>query len=196
MDSPKSLLKPFIEQLSQYADELEHSDVFRMRIHFEEHMYGLLDTIEKEVQRVVLATPQEDYRVSEFVVGTSLSFDPSTSAPTAEAAGQSCESGELGVPHVPKPRRLPFCNMTSAQAAKVLLIEHGQLHGKEIERRVKEGGYKTKARHFQQSLLSAFQRDGGFENIGGNVWKLKNATADPSLNGSQAKPEGDQDTAA
>jgi hypothetical protein len=66
-----------------------------------------------------------------------------------------------------------FRGMPIAQAGKILLKEHGQLHGKEIERLLKSGGIQSKAEHFQSTMLVAFGRDGGFKNIGGNTWRLK-----------------------
>jgi hypothetical protein len=157
-----------------------------MRVHFAEHMYSLLDTIELEIQRIVQTSPQEpNYTVTDLPSGLIRAQQ------NGEDRDQACDGAASS--HVePRSRRLPFRNMTLAQAGKALLREHGQLHGKEIERRVKDGGYKTKARHFQQSLLSAFERDGGFENIGGNIWQLKAESPKPSLNLNGNQPNGEE----
>src|ERR1035441_5695671 len=66
-----------------------------------------------------------------------------------------------------------FRGMTIAEGGRMLLREHGQLHGKEIERLLKEGGLQSRAEHFQSTIFVAFRRDGGFQNIGGNNWRLK-----------------------
>jgi hypothetical protein len=71
-----------------------------------------------------------------------------------------------------------FRKMTLGQIGRMLLKERGVLHGKEIERLAKEGGYKSKGKHFQSSLATAFKREGNFENMGRNRWKLKEAPAD------------------
>ena len=87
---------------------------------------------------------------------------------------------ELGQQKKPEPRapiaevsKDRFRGLSIAQAGKLLLQEHGQLHGKEIERLLKSGGIQSKAEHFQSTMLVAFGRDGGFRNVGGNTWRLK-----------------------
>lgn len=71
----------------------------------------------------------------------------------------------------PSPRR--FKDMKLAEVGRLLIMERGSLHGKEIERLAKAGGFKGGTNNFQNYLPVAFKRDGGFENIGGNTWKLK-----------------------
>ena len=66
-----------------------------------------------------------------------------------------------------------FRKLTLAEVAKVLLKENGKLHGKEIERLAKAGGFKKGTNNFQNYMPVAFKRDGSFENIGGNTWRLK-----------------------
>jgi hypothetical protein len=55
----------------------------------------------------------------------------------------------------------------------VLIKEHGALHGKKLEELAKASGFKGGTNNFQNYLPVALKRDGGFENTGGNVWKLK-----------------------
>jgi hypothetical protein len=71
------------------------------------------------------------------------------------------------------PPEARFRDMSIAAASKLLLTERGMLHGSEIERMLRAGGYETKARRFQNVMRIAFEKDGGFVNIGGNLWKLK-----------------------
>lgn len=66
-----------------------------------------------------------------------------------------------------------FRGLTLAQAARQLLLEHGKLHGKKIEELAKLGGFKGGTANFQNYMPVALKRDGGFENIGGNTWRLK-----------------------
>src|ERR1039457_4238062 len=65
-----------------------------------------------------------------------------------------------------------FKDLTLAQIGKRLLEEHGTLHGSEIEKRAKAGGFKSDSEHFQSYLAVAFKRAGGFENLGKNTWML------------------------
>jgi hypothetical protein len=67
--------------------------------------------------------------------------------------------------------------LTLAQIGEQVLKEHGVLRGLEIERLAKQGGFKGKVKDFQSYMRVAFKRHGGFENLGRNRWKLKEATA-------------------
>jgi hypothetical protein len=80
----------------------------------------------------------------------------------------------LLAPEVPTnaPANRRFRDFTLATIGRMLLTEHGTLHGKEIERRAKAGGFTGGTKHFQNYMPVAFKRAGGFENIGGNTWKL------------------------
>jgi hypothetical protein len=185
--TPKSILPGFIARLAEHAENLAKTEDFRLRVHYADDIFSLLDTIECEVERVILAgPPQHNYSVTEITVdglgaGTvsaSLNLCPAPAGPTTGEPPEAQPQRHRDL----KPRRLPFRSLTLAQAAKVVLREHGQLHGKEIERRLREGGYKTKARYFQAGMLGAFERDGGFINIGGNTWKLKPEAANGNRN--------------
>jgi hypothetical protein len=74
-------------------------------------------------------------------------------------------------------RTTKFRNLTLAQIGRRLLEEHGTLHGREIERLAKAGGFKGGTKNFQNYMPVAFKRDGGFENTGGNTWRLKQPEA-------------------
>lgn len=67
-----------------------------------------------------------------------------------------------------------FLESDLAEVARILLGEHNGevLHGSEIEKLAKAGGYESTSQHFQSYLAIALQRAGGFENIGGNRWRL------------------------
>ena len=66
-----------------------------------------------------------------------------------------------------------FRKMTMAEGAEVLLKDQPQLHGSQIEKMLKDGGYRSYSENFQSALTVALKRAGKFENIGGNVWRLK-----------------------
>jgi hypothetical protein len=66
-----------------------------------------------------------------------------------------------------------FKELTLAEVGHILLTENESLHGKEIERLAKAGGFKGGANNFQNYMPVAFKRAGTFMNIGGNTWKLK-----------------------
>lgn len=70
-------------------------------------------------------------------------------------------------------RTTQFKNLTLAQIGKLLLTQHGKLHGKEIEKLAKAGGFKGGKDNFQNYMPVAFKRAKIFENIGGNTWRLK-----------------------
>lgn len=72
----------------------------------------------------------------------------------------------------------PFKKLTLAAIGKILLKERGVMHGAEIEALAKAGGFKGKAVKFQSYLAVAFKRDGGFENLGKNRWKLKDSASE------------------
>jgi hypothetical protein len=70
------------------------------------------------------------------------------------------------------PRSKRFRTLNLAAIGRILLSEHGTLHGKEIEKLAKVGGFKGGTNNFQNYMPVAFKRAGGFENVGGNRWKL------------------------
>lgn len=68
-----------------------------------------------------------------------------------------------------------FKDLALAEVCKVLLKEHGTLHGSDIEKLAKLGGLQGNNGKFQNYLPVALKRAGGFENIGGNRWTLNEA---------------------
>lgn len=166
-------LKEAIRQLDAYADGFLDAPHFRARVHMAGHLYDTLDDIYSEIERIVV---KRERGLDEIRETAQIESDP--------AAPQLSSPETLPVNHRDEPRiakPLRFRNRTIAEATRKLLEERGQLHGREIERLLKEGGYESTAEHFQSSLAVALGRDGGFENIGGNTWRLK-----PSTNGHPA----------
>lgn len=102
---------------------------------------------------------------------TALGYTPAAKNGKHPAAPARTQEGK-----VPLPKKNRFRNLTLAQVGAMLLAEHSQLHGTQIEELAKEGGYKGGTENFQNYLPIAFKRDGRFENIGGNTWKLKEDT--------------------
>jgi len=143
--------KALIGKLEAFVDELATAPHFRARIHMAEHAYDILDEICGEIEKMVTS--------------------PSVKDPTEERQMREMPSAHREDARPIKPLR--FKKMTLVQTARALLKDHGQLHGKEIERLAKEGGYRSKAEHFQSTLAVAFKRDGGFENLGENTWRVK-----------------------
>jgi hypothetical protein len=87
--------------------------------------------------------------------------------------GQTAERAPKAVPQTSNttPGRR-FRNLPLADIARVLLTEHGTLHGKEIQKLALAGGFKGSVKHFQTYMPTAFKRAGGFENMGKNRWRL------------------------
>jgi hypothetical protein len=75
----------------------------------------------------------------------------------------------------PPPASTRFKEMPLASIGRVLLQENQTLHGKQIEEMAKAGGFRGGTRNFQNYLPVAFKRAGGFENIGGNTWRLNDS---------------------
>jgi hypothetical protein len=86
-------------------------------------------------------------------------------------------SGELELKRAAGPK--PFREMDLASVARIILQEHGggPMHGKEIEKLAKAGGYDKGGAHWQGYLAIALKRAGGIENIGMNRWRLNDQIA-------------------
>src|ERR1700678_3327805 len=103
--------------------------------------------------------------------------------PTGERNGIVHQSAAAGRTSEPEPKRMPgpkpFRGMDLASVARIILREHdgGPIHGKEIERLAKAGGYDKGGAHWQGYLSIALKRAGGFENLGMNRWKLNDQVA-------------------
>lgn len=75
-------------------------------------------------------------------------------------------------PVVPQAGPKRFQNLGLTVVGQILLQECGELHGFDIERLAKEGGFTTTTKNFQSLLATSFKRAGIFKNIGGNTWRL------------------------
>jgi hypothetical protein len=73
---------------------------------------------------------------------------------------------------VPQSGPKRFQNLKLPAVGQILLQECGELHGFDIERLAKEGGFTTTTKNFQSLLATSFKRAGIFKNIGGNTWRL------------------------
>lgn len=95
----------------------------------------------------------------------------------------------------PEPKRAagpkPFRDMDLASVARIILKEHDgtPMHGKEIEKLAKAGGYAKGGAHWQGYLSIALKRAGGIENIGLNRWRINSQIA-PTPIGRRKKQKG------
>lgn len=144
-------LKTLVARLEALSNNLETAQTVRERVRIADRIYDALNEIEQGVETFVVKEIGQSSNAAETL--KSMAVKPSDENKT-EKKGR-------------------FRHLTIAEAGKILLKEHGVLHGKEIEKLLIDGGYKSKSEKFQNTMVVAFRRDGGFENIGGNRWKLK-----------------------
>jgi hypothetical protein len=144
----KMELTPLTDKLHELAKGLSQAQTSRERVRIANVIYETVHGIEEWMDWFVAANFAKGNRKA-LVIGDQSSRADST------------------------PPEARFKNMSIAAASKLLLTEHGMLHGSEIERMLRAGGYETKARRFQNVMRIALEKDGGFVNIGGNLWKLK-----------------------
>ena len=135
-------LNPLVEKLGVLSKNLAGTNSIRERVRIADRIFDVLGDIEMQVEAFV---------VNEL-------GQVKTTADTRPAVAPASKDR--------------FRRSTVAEAGRLLLKEHGQLHGKEIERLMKEGGLRTQAENFQATMVVAFKRDGGFKNVGGNTWRL------------------------
>jgi len=150
-------LRDQVQALDVLAANLSKATSVREKVRLADRIFETLGECERLVERFV---------VSELggTSGTRSSAQTQSSIRTTDE-------------HVQSKR---FRDLPLAEVGRVLLKERGLLHGKEIERLAREGGYKSGGEHFQSYLATAFKREGGFENIGKNRWKLKEAKENPT----------------
>ena len=132
------------------------------------------------------STIRERVRIADRIFDVLADIERQVEGFVVNELGQTKSAEIMVEPAHPSADR--FRKMTIAEAGKALLAEHGQLHGKELERLLKAGGYQSKAEHFQSTILVAFRRDGGFENVGSNTWRLKPVARTVALPNSPPKP--------
>jgi hypothetical protein len=146
-----------IQALEKSTTDLAKAASIRDKVRLADQVYGILSECEKLVEHFVVTE-----------IGTSNGHRNSQEDPKPR---------ERRSPKQPaKPTALAgrkFADLTLAQIGKQLLEEKGgTIHGSEIEKLAKAGGFKSTSEHFQSYLAVAFKRVGGFENLGKNTWKL------------------------
>jgi hypothetical protein len=145
-------LKTVVAKLEALSNNLEVAQSVRERVRIADRIYEALNEIEQRVETFVVKE-----------IGQSNGSLNALRATVVPSSGDSTDA---------KGR---FSEMSIAGAAKILLKEHGVLHGKEIEKLLRSGGYESNSKKFQTTMVVALSRDGGFVNIGKNRWKLKEA---------------------
>jgi hypothetical protein len=134
------------------------------------------DVVAEAIAASKRATELRDAAITQLLAQREqIDRDLQTLGYRASPSGNGAKSEVLHVepPATREFRSAQFRKLTLAEVAKVLLKEYGKLHGKEIERLAKAGGFKGGKENFQNYMPVAFKRDGGFENVGGNTWRLK-----------------------
>jgi len=148
-------LKTLVERLEALSNNLQVAQTVRERVRIADRIYEALNEIEQRVETFVIKEIGQPTNAAETLKSKAvkLSGDDKTE------------------------KKDRFKRLTIAEAGKVLLKERGVLHGKEIENLLIEGGYKSKSEKFQNTMVVAFRRDGGFENIGGTGGSYENSKA-------------------
>jgi hypothetical protein len=164
-----------------YAHEMLDAKSFIQRVHFADHIYRAWVAMKRELEQFLKTGKPE---MIEEISAESTSISRRSKGPRARKTDRSTQ---LALPHRPEnerdEHRLRFSDETMADGAAILLAEKKKLHGREIERLLKEGGYRSKSQFFQNVLEATFKRDGRFRNVGGNTWELK----EPQFFGSNGK---------
>jgi len=103
-----------------------------------------------------------------------LGYVPGAAITPANGHGSATVVKAIPTQHARRFRDEPL-----ADVARILLNEAmgGELHGKEIETLSRAGGFKGGTNNFQNYLPVALKRAGGFENVGGNRWRLNEKIA-------------------
>lgn len=137
-----------VSKLGVLAKELTGANSVRERVRISHEMFDTLGEVEREIES--------------FVMQEIAHVNGNGSGPKALPAAEVYSSTR-------------FAKSSIAEGTRILLQENHQLHGHEIEKRLRLGGYPTKATKFQPILRNTLNRVGGFENIGGNIWRLKDS---------------------
>ncbi len=183
------------ECVEHFTRAFVNADTFREQIHLAAHILDHLHMIETEVESAIKGQPRPAIEVEKSPQRSFPEFEGDS--PCQERAqSPSGENGPKQNGHEKHPdgHSPTFRNLTLVQAGEILLTEHPVLHGKELERLMKERGYRSKAEHFQKMLQATFTRDGRFENTGLNHWRLKQVVSngqngDGSVKAGEERPE-------
>lgn len=142
-----------VSKLGVLTKELTSASSIRERVRISKEMFDTLGEVEREIESFVR---QE----------------------IAHVSGNGSGPKAIPATEIHSPTR--FAKSSIADGTRILLQENGQLHGREIEKRLKGGGYPTKSTKFQPILRNTLIRVGGFENVGGNIWRLSDSGGKPS----------------
>ena len=159
-------LKELCQQMMRQVEEFVDTPHFRGRIHMAEHIFDTMDDIYKAVQDSFAHPIEEESPTTLHERQTDLEVKSSQEEAGAHAATKAFRIGGSS-------KLMRFRKMTMAEGAEVLLTDQPQLHGSQIEKMLKDGGYRSYSENFQSALTVALKRAGKFENIGGNMWRLK-----------------------
>ena len=126
----------------------------------------------------IFETLGECEKLLEQFIASEVGHPNGNKSNTVDASKNPGDQHDLGITtprstHSPTAKK--FKGMSLAEVGRALLMERGVMHGSEIESIAKAGGFSGKAAKFQSYLAVAFKRDGGFENLGKNNWKLRAA---------------------
>jgi hypothetical protein len=172
-----------------YAHEMLDANTFMQRVHFADHIYRSWVAMNGELEQFLKSGKPE------MIEEVSVEGIP-ISRPKSIRGRKVDKTAQLALRHRPETERdehrLRFRDKTMAEGAAILLAEKKQLHGRDIEHLLKEGGYRSRSQFFQNVLEATFKRDGRFRNIGGNIWELK----EPQFFNPNGKTVNEEDVAA
>jgi hypothetical protein len=164
MQIQKPLLSKLAVDMEYFARQVVESKEYMRQVHFADHLQTTWWEIKEEIEQILktgeVSTIEEKPAIAEVT------------EPDRPGAILSEANDRLRGDDHPETKARPdfrFRDLTLVEGAVILLTEEGRLHGREIERRLKKGGYQSDAKFFQNMLDSSFKRDGRFKNVGGNT---------------------------
>ena len=136
-----------VQALQALIDNLGKAATLREKIRLADRIYAALGECERLVDKFIADT-----------VGGGESGAKSTGeqAEAARSGVSTRESGKSEAPGYKDPGPRQFKNMKLASVGRILLRDRGVLHGAEIERLAKLGGFESNAKTFQPYLSVAF----------------------------------------
>lgn len=156
LDGGIVVIESQVKTLEELATNLVTAVTIREKVRLADRIFAALGECEKLVEQFI-------------VNGMTMAGNASHVAPPAVAKHVQ------PVQPIAKSRQIgskQFRDVGLADVARELLSGVDSMHGVEIERLAKAGGFESDAKHFQSYLSVALKRKGGFENIGKNRWRL------------------------
>jgi hypothetical protein len=176
-EKPKLIrLAEDIELFVRSAIESDGEGDFIGTVHYVDHAYMAISVLQAQLESFV-RRPAMQPQGTRKVVATRSAKETSLQ----ELARRLSEPSPIQEDHKPDHHQSRFRDLKLADVVAAILKKQTELHGKEIEKHAKEGGYQTKAKHFQTMLDGTLRNDGRFVNVGGNRWRLREPTL--SMNG-------------